>query len=81
MKITTFKLTYSIVVKSDGFETEPFMILHSTSAKIMQNCQINSSLFAWKIKQLDDIGKVHLWINGQIRAQTQDVVIILLHVV
>ena len=25
MKITTFKLTYSIVVESDGFETEPFV--------------------------------------------------------
>ena len=34
-----FKLTYSIVVKSDGLETEPCLNLHSTSAKIMQNCQ------------------------------------------
>ena len=28
-----------------------------TSAKIMQGCQVISSLFAWKIRQLDYIGK------------------------
>ena len=31
MKITTFKLIYSIVVKSDGFETEPFVHKPSVS--------------------------------------------------
>ncbi len=49
--------------------------LHSRSAKIMQNCQITLSLFAWKIHQMDDIGKLASWTSSHLRRCPQYVVI------
>ncbi len=58
LKITTFKLTYSIVVKSDGFETEPFVHKGSIANPLkIVNISFCSLLFHGLLKFMERIGQ------------------------